>query len=144
MAEQFLVTTGTVALTAATANIPIEIAPASTLDAVLVSLDVTFDAPGATAPKIELCTYGTVGSGGSTPTPTKYGQNQNRAASTVVRIADSTPPTTITALWTWYSTGLFYQWPLGREFELLQSGKYCIRVTAPATCNCCINLVFEE
>jgi hypothetical protein len=145
MAEQYIVTTGAVALVAATAKIPIEIATAAAIDAVMVGLDVTFDAVfAATVPLIEFCTYGTVGSGGTVPTPLKYGQNQSRVASTVARINDTTAPTTIVQLFAWYYASLSYIWPLGREFELLPNSKYCVRVTSPVAANCVINAIWEE
>lgn len=144
MAAQYLVTTGSFALTAATAKIPIEFAPASTRDCILIGLDVTFDAPGTTDPFVEFCTYGTVGSGGSAPTLLKYGVNQDVAAQTVVRINDTTAPTTITQLFAWYTSGQQALLPLGRELQMQHSGKFCIRITAPASCNAVINALIEE
>lgn len=132
-------------VTAATAKIPIEFAPASNQDAQMVALDVNFDTVfGTTVPLIEMCTYGTVGSGGTTPTATKYGVNQGPAALTVVRINDTTAPLTITPLFSWYAAGINYLWPLGREFDMVLSGKYCIRVTSPTTGNVAINAIWDE
>lgn len=143
MSRLYVATVAT-SVTAATSKIPIEFAPAATADTQLVALDCTFDTVFATTyPLVEFCTYGTVGSGGTTPTPVKYGENQDTAALTVIRINDSTPPTTITPLWSWYwSAG--YLWPLGREFQMVHSGKFCIRVTSPSTGNVVINAVFAE
>lgn len=148
MSNQFSVCSGAIALAAATAKIPLQFAPSAGKDAVMIGLDVMFDGSGTgNNCLVEMCTYGTVGSGGTTPTPTKYGQNQQVAASTVVRLSDTTAPTTITMLWEWYiplNSGISYLWPFGREFAMVAGGKYCIRLTSPAIVNTIINAVFEE
>lgn len=145
MSSLYSVSTGNVSCTAATALIPLEIAPAATRDIQLIALDVTFDTVfSATYPLVELCTYSTVGSGGTAPTPTKYGENQNVAALTVARINDTTPPGTIAQLYAWYWSAASYLWPLGRELELLQSGKYCVRVTSPTTGHVAVNAIWAE
>lgn len=145
MGNIYVVSTGSIGVSANAPSIPIEIAPASTQDAQMVALDITFGAVfSTTVPFIEFCTYGTVGSGGTTPTPTKYGENQGVPALTVVRINDTVAPTTIVSLFGWYYTGFSYLWPLSREFEMLASGKYCIRITSPSNSFACVNSVWVE
>lgn len=145
MASLFYVTTGSFAVTAATAKIPLEITPASTKSIQLVGLDVSFDTVfGTTVPLVELCTYGTVGSGGSAPTPTKMGDNTSDVALTVTRILDTTAPTTIVSLIPWYWSGFMLQYPLGREVQLAASSKNCVRVTSPSTGNCAITAYWTE
>lgn len=144
MSDSTYIQTVTGVLVAATSKIPIEFAPASTANADLIDLDITFDTVfSATYPLIEFCTYGTVGSGGTTPTPGLYGNQTSLAANTVVRINDTTAPTTITPIWSWYWSAGFL-WPLGREFNMAASGKYCIRITSPAASNFAINAIWSE
>jgi hypothetical protein len=131
-------------LVVATAAIPLEFAPTSTTDAVLYGIDATFDTVfGTTYPYVEVCTYGTVGSGGTTPTPAKLDQSQSATATMVVRANDTTLPTTITRLFGWYWSAA-YQYPEGRELKLAASGKYCLRITSPAASFYDLNLLWGE
>lgn len=150
MAEQFSVTSGASALTAATVKYLIQLATGSTIDNALVEFDISFDgsATGTNA-TVDVCraTAATTTSG-ATYTPLKYGQNQSRSASiTTARINDTAGGGTVTPLQSFYvpvNSGLSIQWPLGRELAMIASTFLVIRVTSPVGVNALSNVVFEE
>jgi hypothetical protein len=148
MAQLYSVTSGAVALTAATARTLIEIATGATIDNVWVSFDITFDGVTATAVPVKVDIISTTASGtGTTYTPVKIGNSQNRASITTAEIATTVEGSTPTVLLSWYvppTSGFSYQWPLGRELGQTVSKFFGIRCTAPAGVNAIANLLFEE
>lgn len=145
MAVQYVITTGKTALVAATAKTVIEGSSTANVPPEWISLDVSFDGTSGTPVLIELLTFSTTGTG-TGYTPKKYGQAVGVAASTW-KINDTVEPSTPTVLLAWLvspASGLFYQWPLGRELFHPVSTVQAIRLTAPAVVNYIANLTIEE
>lgn len=148
MAVQYVITTGSTALTAATAKTMIE----GTTDAngpppEWIALDITFNGTTATAVPVtvDFCTYAATGTG-TAYTPKKFGQAVGVARSTW-KINDTVEPTTPVVLFSWFippTSGITYQWPLGRELFHPISTVQGIRLTAPAGVNAIVNLTIEE
>jgi hypothetical protein len=146
----YTVTTGGVALVAATAKTVAEITTGSGVTNAWVSFDVTFD--GATATnvpvKVELVSY-TGASTGTAFTPLKAnGEAQNVAATSTAKVNDTVEPTTPTVRRSWAippTSGVLFQFPLGREVAYMPvSSIYGIRCTAPNGVNVYVQIDFEE
>ncbi len=148
MSVQYAVTTGAVALAAATAKTLVEgVTDASGPPPEWVAVDITFDGVAASAVpvRVDFCTYAATGTG-TAYTPKKLGAALGVARSTW-KVNDTTEPTTPVVLFSWYlppTAGLFYQWPLGRELLHPLSTVQGIRLTAPAAVNAIVNLTIEE
>lgn len=150
MAKVYTVTTGAVALTAATAKTVAEVTTGAGVTNVWVGFDVSFDgnSPAAVPVKIELVSY-TGASTGTGFTPLKAnGEAQNVAATSTAKVNDTVEPTVPTVRRTYLispTSGAFWQFPLGREIAYMPvSSIYGLRCTAPAAVNVAINLDFEE
>jgi hypothetical protein len=147
MAVQYTITTGTVALSAATARTVIEGSTTANVPSEWIALDISFDGVTATAVpvRVDLCTYTATGTG-TGYTAKRLGQAIGTAQSTF-KINDTVEPSTPTILLSWLippTGGLFYQWPLGRELFHNVSTVQGIRLTAPAAVNAIVNLTIEE
>lgn len=147
MTVQYAVTTGAVALTAATAKTVVEVTTTANVPCEWISVDIMFDGVTATAVpvRVDFCTYAATGTG-TAYTPKRLGQAVGSPASTV-KINDTVEPTTPVILFSWYispTSGLLYQWPLGRELFHNVSTIQGIRLTAPAGVNAIVNLGIEE
>lgn len=148
MAQQYIVSSGVVALTAATARTLIELATGAAIENLWVSFDITFDGATATATPVKVDIITTTASGtGTTYTPVKYGASQPTNSVTTAEIATTVEGSSPTVVQSWYvppTSGFSYQWPLGRELAMFPSKFMGIRCTAPAGVNAIANLVFEE
>ena len=148
MSQLFIVTSGVVALTAATARTLIELATGAAVANQWVAFDITFDGVTATAVPVKVDIITTTASGtGTTYTPVRYSPSQPVAAATTAEIATTVEGSTPTVVQSWYvppTSGFSYQWPLGRELAMFPSKFMGIRCTAPAGVNAIANLVFEE
>lgn len=147
MTVQYLITNGSQALTAATAKTLIEASTTANVPCEWIALDITFDGVTASAVpvRVDLCTYAATGTG-TAYTPKRGGQAVG-TAQTTTKINDSAEPTTPVILMSWFvppTSGLFYQWPLGRELFHNVSTVQGIRLTAPAGVNAIVNLTIEE
>lgn len=147
MTVQFITTAGPTALTAATAKTMIEVSTTANVPCEWISVDIMFDGVTASAVpvRVDFCTFAASGTG-TGYTPKRLGQAVGTAASTV-KINDTVEPTTPTVLFSWYvppTSGIWYQWPLGRELFQNVSTVQGIRLTAPAGVNVITNLVVEE
>lgn len=147
MATQYSVSTGSTALTAATAKTIIEGSSTANVPPEWIAVDISFDGVTATATpvRVDFCTYSATGTG-TTYTPKRLGQAVGTAASTW-KINDTGEPSTPTILFSWFippTSGIFYQWPLGRELFHPVSTVQGIRCTAPAGVNVICNLLIEE
>lgn len=147
MATQYAITTSNVALAAATAKTLIEGVSTANVPPEWIALDITFDGVTATAVpvRVDFCTYAATGTG-TTYTPKRLGQAVGNPASTW-KINDTVEPTTPTILFSWWippTSGIMYQWPLGRELFHPVSTIQGIRLTAPAAVNAIVNLTIEE
>lgn len=148
MSVQYIVTTGSIALAAATAKTVLEgVVGASVNPPEWIALDISFDGVNAAAVPVlvEFCTYAATGTG-TAATPKRSGAAVGVAQSTW-KTNDTVEPTTpvvFASLWI-PPTGLFiYQWPLGRELLHPTSVVQGIRLTAPAAVNVRANLTIEE
>jgi hypothetical protein len=147
VAVQYIITTGTVALAAATAKTVIELTSNANLPPEWIAVDITFDGVNASAVpvKADFCTYTATGTG-TAYTPKRFGQALG-TASTTAKINDTVEPTTPVVLFSWYlppTSGISFQWPLGRELFQAVSIVQGIRLTAPAAVNAIVNLTIEE
>lgn len=147
MAVQFVTTTGSTALVAATAKTVIEVTTTANIPPEWVNVDISFNGVNAanTPVLVDFCTYAATGTG-TAYTPKKFGQSVGVAGSTV-KINDTVEPTTPTILFSWFITptsGLWYPLPLGRELFQPVSTIQGIRLTAPQVVNYIVNLTLEE
>lgn len=147
MTVQYTVTTGSTALVAATAKTMIELSSSANVPAEWIACDITFNGVTASAVPVtvDFCTYTATGTG-TTYTPKRFGQALGTAATTA-KINDTVEPSTPTVLFSWFippTSGVQYQWPLGRELFQGTSVVQGIRLTAPAIVNAIVNLTFEE
>jgi hypothetical protein len=146
MAAQYTVTTGSTALVAATAKTVVELTAGANALAELIALDVSFNGTTATAVPVtvEITTFATTGTG-TAFTPKRVGAAGTAQAT--AKINDTVEPATQTVIAAWFvspTSGMSYQWPLGRELVVANSGLVGIRLTAPAIVNYLVNLSFEE
>ena len=147
MTVQYVTTTGTVALSAATARTVIEGSTTANVPCEWIALDITFDGVTATAVpvRVDFCTYTATGTG-TAYTPKRLGQAVG-TAQTTFKINDTVEPSTPTIVQSWLippTSGIMYQWPLGRELFHNVSTVQGIRLTAPAAVNAIVNLTTEE
>jgi hypothetical protein len=148
MSVQYVVTTGSTALVAATAKTVIEgVTDASGPPPEWIEIDITFNGINAGAVPVlaELVTYTATGTG-TAYTPKKLGAALGVARSTW-KINDTVEPSTPTVLAAWFippTSGLILQYPLGREILHPLSTVQGIRLTAPAVVNYVVNLTIEE
>ena len=151
MTVQYVITTATTsattALTAATAKTMIEVTTTANVPCEWISCEIMFDGVTATAVpvKVDFCTYAATGTG-TAYTPKRLGQAVGTSQSTV-KVNDTVEPTTPTLLFSWLvppTSGIWYQWPLGRELFQNVSTVQGIRLTAPAGVNAVVNLTIEE
>lgn len=147
MAVQYVITTGSTALTAATAKTMVEVTSTANVPPEWVAVDITFNGVTSTAVPVtvDFCTYTATGTG-TTYTPKRFGQALGVAQSTT-KINDTVEPTVPVVLFSWFvppTSGISYQWPLGRELFQPTSTIMGIRLTAPAAVNAIINLTIEE
>lgn len=147
MATQYSITTGSVALVAATAKTILEGSSTANVPPEWIALEITCDGvtPTNVPIRVDFCTYAATGTG-TGYTPKRVGQAVGVAASTW-KINDSVEPTTPVILSSWFlppTSGILYQWPLGRELFHPVSTVQGIRLTAPNAVNVICNLTIEE
>lgn len=147
MAAQYTVTTGSTALVAATAKTVIELTAGANVSAEIISLDITFNGTTASAVPVlaEITTFATTGTG-SAFTPKRVGTAAG-VSQISAKINDTVEPASQTAVMAWFippTSGMSYQWPLGRTLTLPVSTLIGLRLTAPAVVNYVVNLTYEE
>lgn len=147
MTVQFVTTTGSTALVAATAKTMIEVTTTANVPIEWIACEIMFDGITATnvPVRVDFCTYAATGTG-TAYTPKRAGQAQGTGAATM-KINDTVEPTTPAILFSWYvppTSGIIYQWPLGRELFQGVSTIQGIRLTAPVAVNAIVNLTHEE
>lgn len=147
MTVQYMVSTGSTALTAATAKTMIELTTTANVPVEWIACDITFNGTSSTAVPVtvDFCTYAATGTG-TAATIRRAGQAVGTSATTA-KINDTVEPTTPTVLFSWFippTSGVQYVWPLGRELFQSVSTVQGIRLTAPAAVNAIVNLVYEE
>ena len=149
MANQFVVSTGSVTTVASTAKTCIEIPTSATTPIIITCLEVMSAATSAGTLTLEWGTFTTTGTG-TTVTPQKWGQDQSIAAIVgTVKIADTvepsgfavgTLPNFVIPLPGMYS--IIY--PFGREMYQPISTNRALRVTSTIASPVRINLYFEH
>jgi hypothetical protein len=149
MAEQYLVSTGSVALTSGTAKTVIELPTGSTAPLTIVLMEFMTSSTSAATLIVEVGTY-TVSGTGTTITPQKWGTDQSVAANVgTVKIADSSEPSSFTVgtlpNWIISLPGMYsIIYPFGRELYWPISTLRAFRLTASASINARVNIVFEQ
>lgn len=149
MATQYLITTGTVALTT-TAKTCLELPSSATAGITVVGLEFTFSQTVASSCTTEWGTFTTTGTG-TTVTPEKWGTGQGVAANTgTVKVNNSAEPTGFASAglpsWIIPIPGMYSALlPPGREFFQPASTNRCLRLAlASGTSNVRIDLYFEH
>ena len=154
MALKFTVSTGLVALAAAATRVAIQLATTSTVSNTIIGFDVSFDSvatgAGAVPIRVELVREaGASNTTGTAPTPTKW-YKATAASVTTARINDTVDGASPTIIASWLvspTSGLSYQFPLGRELMMDVSDFLALRLTSQTgmtTCNYECNLHYEE
>lgn len=149
MANQFVISTGSVTTVAATAKTCIEIPSTATSPFIVFCLEVMSASTSAGTVVLEWGTYTTTGTG-TTVTPQKWGADQSIAALVgTVKIADSIEPTG-------FATGTLPNYviplpgmysiiyPFGREMYQPISVNRALRVTSSIASPVRINLYIEH
>lgn len=148
MARKYSVTTGSVALAAATAKTVVEISTGAGVLVEIIQLDITFNGVTATAVPVTVDFIRATTGVGTAFTPVPVGKERGVAQCTA-KINDTTEPTAVTVLGSIFvppTSGLVgYQFPLGREiYSLVASEMFGIRLTAPAAVTALVNATIEE
>lgn len=148
MSVQYLITTGSVALAAATAKTVLEgVVGASVNPPEWIALDITTDSvnPSAVPILVELVTYAATGTG-TANTPRRAGAAVGTPSSTWKQndTVEPSTPAVLSSFWMPPTAPFFYQWPLGRELLHSVSTVMGIRMLALAAVNVRVNLTIEE
>ena len=143
-------TNGDVALTAATAKTILNVINAANGLIRITEMAVSFDGVSSTAEPVtvELCSSTQATAGTSTSHTIVQTRGPTRTVQATAARNYTAEPTTLTVIKRWLvhpQTGLFVQFPLGREPEQVTTADgLCIRCTAPATVNVQAYMEFEE
>lgn len=149
MANQFVITSGSVTLVANTAKTCIEIPSSATQAFCVVCMEIMSACTAAGSLVVEWGTYTTTGTG-TTVTPQKWGTDQSVAAILgTVKVADSAEPAgfAVGTLPTWVVPlpGMYsIIYPYGREFYQPISTLRALRVNSTQAFPVRINLVVEQ
>lgn len=149
MATQYSVSTGSIALVAATAKTVIELPSSASAGITIIGIEFSFSHTTASSCVAEWGTFATTGTG-TTVTPLKYGTGQGVAANVgTVKIANTVEPATFLSAtlpsWIIPLPGMYsVLYPSGRELFQPASVNRCLRLTAVAAGNVRINLYFEQ
>jgi hypothetical protein len=149
MATQYSISTGTIALVAATAKTCIEIPSGSTAPLTVIALELSFSHTAASSVVVEWGTFTTTGTG-TTVTAFKYGMDQGPVAIVgTVKIADTVEPAGFARgtlpSWVFPLPGMYSAFhPYAREMYQPVSTNRALRLTAVGAGNVHINLVFEQ
>lgn len=143
-------TNGDIALTAATAKTILNVINAANGLIRITEMAVSFDGVSSTAEPVtvELCSSTQATAGTSTAHTIVQTRGPTRTVQATAARNYTAEPTTLTVIKRWLvhpQTGLFVQFPLGREPEQVTTADgLCIRCTAPATVNVQAYMEFEE
>src|SRR5687767_13438077 len=135
MATQYSVSTGSIALVAATAKTCIEFPTGANAGATVIGLELSFSHTSASSCVVEWGTYTVTGTA-TTVTPLKYGTGQGVAAQMgTVKIANTVEPSGFSAAtlpsWVIPLPGMYsVLYPMGRELFQPASILRCLRLTA--------------
>lgn len=150
MSAGYGLSSGSVALAAATAKTTALVIGHANEITRLTALDVSFDGISGTGVPVlvELVrsTLATAGTPGSSPTPVQL-RGLARACRATAGVNYTAEPTVLTQLKAWLihpQSGKDYQFALGREIEVGNGIGIGVRITAAAIVNSRTNLEFEE
>lgn len=149
MATQYSISTGSIALVAATAKTCIEMPSSATMGITVIGIEFSFSHTAASSCVAEWGTFATTGTG-TTVTPLKYGTGQGVAMiAGTVKVANTVEPGTFSAAslpsWVIPLPGMYsILYPAGREFFQPASVNRCLRLTAVGAGNVRINLYVEQ
>lgn len=149
MATQYSVSTGAIALVAATAKTVIEIPTGATAPLTVIAMEMSFSITTAGSCVVEWGTYATTGTG-TTVTAMKYGMDQGPAAILgTVKVADTVEPATFARgtlpHWIVPLPGMYSAFsPYARELYQPLSTLRAIRCTSTVAGNVSVNLVIEQ
>ena len=143
-------TNGDIALSAATAKTILNVINAANGLIRITEMAVSFDGTSSTAEPVtvELCSSTQATAGTSTSHTIVQTRGPTRTVQATAARNYTAEPTTLTVIKRWLvhpQTGLFVQFPLGREPEQVTTADgLCIRCTAPAAVNVQAYMEFEE
>jgi len=150
MANQFVVKTDSVALTAAANKTILEIPTGASWWALVTGIELSFSATAAGSCVVEWGTFTTTGTG-TTITVGKLGVDRSIAAILgTVKIADTVEPSgfavaTDMPSWVIPLPGMYsVLYPAGREHYQPLSVNRCIRVNSTLACSVRLNLYIEQ
>jgi hypothetical protein len=149
MATQYSISTGSVALVAATAKTVIELPSSATAGITIIGLELSFSHTAASSCVAEWGTFVTTGTA-TTVTPLKYGTGQGVAMNAgTVKVANTVEPSTFASAtlpsWVIPLPGMYsVLYPAGREFFQPASINRCLRLTAVGAGNVRVNLYVEQ
>jgi hypothetical protein len=150
MAAQFIVPTGSIALTAAANKTILEFPTGSSMPAVLYAVELSFSAQAAGSCTATWGTFTTTGTG-TTVTAGKVGMDRSFAAVMgTIKIADTVEPSGFAAATDMPSLviplpGMYsIIYPQGRELYRPVSINTCLRVNSTLACNVFMTLLFEQ
>lgn len=148
MANQFVVSTGSVTLVANTAKTCIELPTSATTPIVITALEVMSAATAAGSLVVEWGTYTVTGTG-TTVTAQKWGQDQSIAAIMgTIKVANTVEPTSFAAIqpnWVIPLPGMYsIIYPFGRELYQPISTLRALRANSTLASPVRINLYFEH
>lgn len=153
MAAVFTVNTGAVASPSAATKVCVQLASTTTKTCKIIGFDITFDGTDSTKTPILVTIAretGVSSTSGSAPTPVRAGGDASVTSAMTARISDTTDGASPTVIAGWYvppTSGLVYQFPLGREPSMFISDFIALRVTTVAgsgTPNYNATLWYEE
>lgn len=145
--DNYVLNSGTVALTASTTKTVAQIATPSTQRIVVNYLSIAFDGAASAVPaKVDLLRQTTAGTGS---VGTAYPLDPNSPSSLTTCMTGATvEPTASTVLFSWYvvpNGGLFMvNFAPGEEVRVDENDRIGVRVNSPSSCNTIVNIGFLE
>jgi hypothetical protein len=147
MATQYVISTGSATMVAATAKTLIELPTTSTMPLVAYKMEVTSGATAAGTLTFQWCSWVTTGTG-TTITPLKWGVDQSVAMiAGTVKINDTVEPGTVAVLTTLLIPlpGMYSIIdPFGRETYQPISTNRCLRANSTLASPVAVNLYVEQ
>lgn len=150
MAAQFIVNTGSIALTAAANKTILELPTGASFWALIYAVELSFSATAAGSCTATWGTFTTTGTG-TTVTAGKVGVDRSLAAIMgTVKIADTVEPSGFAASVDMPSIviplpGMYsIIYPQGRELYRPISANTCLRVNSTLACNVFLTVLFEQ
>jgi hypothetical protein len=153
LARKYTINSGKTSLAAAATQVACAAATGATVTNTVIGADCTFDSTatgsGAVAVLVEIVRTTGASSGGAsaTPAPWKKGQIASGTTGRKNDTSDGASPTVIAGWLISPTSGVIYQFPLGRDLEMEASDFVELRLTSQSgmtTCDYDANLHIEE